>query len=303
MDANSKTVWMVGLDLTEMDDIIIQWVNYLSSFLKPEVIYFIHVERDLERVTYMPDDLMVAMASDERLEAKIKTNVRKYFTSGEIPLKFEVIEGKPFDSLIHWSEIKKIDLFIAGRKHEVKGGGILPHKLARKLHCSILFIPEVAVRRLKRILLPVDFSEHSRLAIQAAGKLKELLPNISLHCLHIYQVPTGYYKTGKSFEEFGTIMEQHARKAFNEFMRPIDDSQTCLFHLQTHGHAEMIHESIKEENSDLVILGSKGQTNSALLLLGSTAEKLIRINDLCPTWVIKKKDENIGLIQALRHMP
>ena len=93
-----------------------------------------------------------------------------------------------------------------------KNSGTLSTKLARKLPCSILFVPEGANPWYKKILVPIDFSENSKDAMDVAVAFGVANAMKEISCLHIYSVPNGYYKTGKSFEEFAEIMKGNAEK-------------------------------------------------------------------------------------------
>ncbi len=294
--------WMVGLDLTEMDQTIVSWVNYLCSIFKPDAIYFVHVEKNLDMPEYVPDEWSESFkVADEDQRMVIEKILAENFEEGFVETHIEVLEGKPFDTLLHWVQVKKIDLFIAGKKEAVKGSGILPHKLSRKLSCSVIFIPEIAPQEIKKALIPIDFSEHSKLAVETALVVREATGSMELTCLHIYNVPLGYYKTGKSYEEFAEIMAKHAKTEFDRFSGNYDSPLNYKSLLLKDGSVpELVQQEIENDDYQLLILGSKGQTLGSFILLGSTAEKLIQSNSKSLTWIVKKKGENLGFLEALR---
>ena len=293
--------WLVALDLTEMDKNLVSWVNYLSVIMKPKAIYFIHVEQDFELPAYMPKNLNPAAEPiDESQRFAVEQLVAENFGNEYAEVQVEVIEGKPFETLLHWTKLKKIDLFVAGRKKSPRGGGILPHKLSRKLPCSILFIPEMEMIGVKKILVPTDFSKHSRLAIKTGVQLSAKITDSTIDCFHLYKVPTGFYKTGKSSEEFAELMKINAEREFLNFIKPNAHKCTFVTSQQTSGSAaEHIYNEVQSQNSDLVIMGSQGQSTGAFLLLGSTTENFVKISDSCLVLVVKMKDENIGFFEAI----
>jgi hypothetical protein len=71
------------------------------------------------------------------------------------------------------------------------------------------------------VLVPVDFSKHSTLALEQA---MELANNEQAHitCVNVYSVPSGYSKTGKSYEEFAEIILNHSKKDFASFISKYD---------------------------------------------------------------------------------
>lgn len=293
--------WLVALDLTDMDKTVVSWVNYLSSVFSPKSIYFMHVEQDFELPDYMPKHLTPSIQpSDENQRAAIEELVAENFGNAQVDVHIEVIEGKPFETLLHWAKVKKIDLFVAGRKQRKNGSGVLPHKLSRKLSCSVLFVPEIEMKGISKILVPVDFSDHSALAMKTALKLSGKVENGQIYYLHVYKVPIGFYKTGKSYEEFSELMKENSTKEFERFNKYNEDKHTFTPVLLDGGSiAELVEDEINSKKIDLVIMGSQGQTASAHLLLGSTTEKLIQTNDTSLTLVVKMKDENIGFFEAL----
>lgn len=292
--------WMVGLDMSEMDWTLIHWVSELGKKLRPEIIYFVHVENSFRAPDYLPSDLIKSLhIKDEIQTDTIEKLLEEEFENTDIPCQVEVIEGDPFDTLLHWASIKKVDFFVAGRKNPERGRGSLSRKLSRKLSCSVLFVPEKDETNIKRLLVPLDFSEHSMMALETALALADLF-DAKVNCLHIYQVPVGYYKTGKSFVEFSEIMRENSVKEFVRFTKKIErDLPIKSVPLDKGTVSELIHEEVEKEGYDLVMVGSKGQSVGSLILLGSSTENLLKINDKCLTWVFKKKDEHIGFFEAL----
>ena len=59
-----------------------------------------------------------------------------------------------------------------------------------------------------------------------------------------------------------------------------------------------IREAVDEQEADLLVLGSRGRTNSAAVLLGSVTEKMIRTTDV-PIVAVKKKGANLSFLDAL----
>lgn len=293
--------WMVGLDLTEMDVHLIKWVNYLSHLLKPKAVYFIHIEKHFDLPVYIPHELSAQLqVEDETHKSSIQKLINEHFSYRDASIHVEVIEGKVFHTLLHWIKIKQIDFLIAGRKEKLKGKGLLPYRFSRKLSCSTFLIPEKEQKKIKKILVPVDFSEHSMLALQTALHIASKEKACSVTCFHIYNVPLGYYKTGKSYGDFAHVMKFNAIEHFQKFIAPLErDIRFKATLLDKAPAPELIYKEIENEGYDLVIIGSKGQSAGAFILLGSTTEKLIHINKACPTWVIKKKGENIGILEAL----
>jgi nucleotide-binding universal stress UspA family protein len=292
---------MVGLDLTSVDEILIRRVSELSLITAPDVVHFVHVDKDHEIPRYLSPELQTSIENNHEHQIKLmQKNVKEHFTNSDVEIQIEVISGKPFETLLKWVKDTGIDFFISGRKLGENGTGILPHKLLRKLSCPALFIPEVKMPGSFKILVPVDFSEHSMLAIKTALNLTDY-KDLEIEFLHICQVPLGYYKSGKNYQEFSEIMKKNAADEFAKFIKPLngDFDLNCQV-LEKGSPAELICKESKEGNFDLVIMGSKGQSSGSIIILGSIAEKFIQLNDSSMTWIVKKPDEHIGFFEAIK---
>lgn len=294
---------MIGLDLSEMDEILIRKVAFVSEALGFKKLYLVHVAKDLvlpEEIRSAYPDLLAPM--DETITAEIKSLVNQEKTLDKsIEIEIIVLEGNPMETFLRSAKVKDVDLIIMGRKDELPGSGSLSKNLAQKAPCSVLFLTErgpVAVP--KKIMVPLDFSDHSNISFEFATQLNNNL-NAEIIGLHIYDVPTGYYKTGKSYEEFAKIMEENAKKSYQDFLQKNKlRSFDCLFFLRDNGNdGRHILKLAKENNVDLIIMGSRGRTNSAAALLGSTAEKIVQLNNEIPMLVFKKKGETMSFLQAL----
>jgi nucleotide-binding universal stress UspA family protein len=294
---------MIGLDLTEMDDILIKKTAVFIKFLGIEKCYFIHVAKNLE----IPADILaqypdLSAPVDENLEAMFKNKLKEYNFPEEIETEVCVEEGNhPLDTFLRWAKIKDVDLIIMGRKETLPGKGVLADGLAKKAPCSVLLVQEKRpVKFPKKILIPTDFSNYNHIIYEFAELISDHL-NAELVPMHIYQVPHGYSKTGKSYEEFAQIMKENGKADFKKFV-------------SRHNHPELECEMVLSDNedpgtvilnfarkieADMILLGSRGRTPSAAILLGSTAEKLIQANKYLPMLIFKNKGQTMGFFDAL----
>ncbi|MEO9485226.1 MAG: universal stress protein [Ekhidna sp.] len=289
---------LVALDFTEMDQHLINFlVRNQNLFTDLEQVYFTHVERTLN--SEESDEPL-----DEMLMQKVKDEV---FSLDDTWLRskanFQIIEGDPLKKLLHWSEIKKVDLLMVGRKKPENGSGILMQRLARKIRTSVLVIPPRDIE-INKILVSLDFSEHAELALKKALQIAGCTTNPDLTGYHLFQIPSGYTKTGKTYEEMKVIMAQNAETHFTDFLKKCKVSsqkiKPCIEHAKFADIADKVIQASHELKSDMIIIGSKGQTFASWVLLGSIAERLIVKNDEAALLIVKKKNENFGFWQAFK---
>lgn len=298
--------WMIALDFTLMDKTLINYAAFLSEYIKPGKIYFINIQRDM----YVPESIRknfpeLRKPMDEKLQQEMKAEVERNFKNHELfDIEYVVIEGSPFEEMLSWSNIKNIDLLIVGRKSELKGTGIVSHRLARKVMCSVLFVPEKASLKLEKIFVPTDFSDNSLLAMQETIALTAHDPEAIIYCQHIYHLPSGYYTTGKTEEEFSEIMKNHAVNKYNKLLEDIkakDIKITPIFNLDTNlSPANLINQTAHMKEADIIVMGARGRTTTTAILLGSVTEKLIQLDSDIPLLVVKQKDKTFNFAELLK---
>jgi len=116
-------------------------------------------------------------------------------------------------------------------------------------------------------------------------------------------VPTGYHVSGKSYDEFAEIMKQNAEESFNKFIAEYDTKGIPVeakFELDNNNDiARKIYQFALKNKASAIAVGSKGRTQVAAVLIGSIAEKLIRLNSQIPTIVVKQRRHNMDFLEAL----
>jgi nucleotide-binding universal stress UspA family protein len=294
---------LVGLDLTDMDNELILYTSYLDKVYNFQHITFIHIALTLELPREILKDYPDLMAPlDETIQREMEDKINGIFAESKADIEFKVVDGHPEVGLLKWVRIKDADLLILGKKRNERGAGVVPSKVGRAATTSVLILPEGSKIPIQKILVIVDFSEHSELSltriIEPAKKL-----GAELFIEHVYYVPTGYTKTGKTFEEFAEIMLKNSRLHMQEFLRNCGLSRLenqVVFRLdEGHDPSDEIMEAADELDIDLIVLGSKGRSDPAAFLLGSTAEKLVQRNYRTPVLIEKYKGSVMKFLEAL----
>jgi len=294
---------LVGLSLANHDGSSIRYAAMISRPAQSEKITFLHVAGELD----IPDELRseypeLVEAADAGIKQQMEKLVGEFFDGHpETRLEYEVVEGSPLVELLRRAREDEIDLIVMRKRREPSAGGTLFEKLARKSPCSVLFVPEGSKAWYTSIVVPVDFSENSADAMEVAVAFAIASKDIQeITCLHVYSVPIGYYKTGKSYEEFGEIMKGHAENNFQEFIEGIDlkgVSVNPLYRLEKKP-SDGIEQAIKEHERCLLIMGARGRRAAAGILLGSVTEHLIKTTTV-PLLAVKKKGTGMSILDAL----
>lgn len=286
---------------------MIKAASSIGNHLNGNKFFFLHVVESLDLPSEIETKYPNLLAPvDENVKRIIEDKIQKNFKNPEdFDCEIEIKEGNTTDVILKESQTKEIDLLIMGKKLRDDGSGMLPEKIVKLCHCSFLLVPYNSYHGLKRILVPLDFSDSSKMALEQAIHISKI-SGASVICQHGYKVPSGYRTTGKTYAEFAEIMRANALKDFQYFLKSIDlekDQFPCIYSLvNSEGSAQAIHDTAVKQEMDLIVMGSKGRTGLASILLGSVAMKTVKYDLEVELLVVKNKNENMGFLQALLNL-
>lgn len=293
---------LVGMKLDERDTATIEYASLVSQMARSESVTFVHVtsvpDFSEDYQTRYPDMLVPAAA---QLRKEMANRIEAHFSAPDgCRIDFFVTDGVPVHELLRLAKDEEMDLLVVGRDEY---GGSLAEKLARKAPCSVLIIPADAQPEITRVLVPIDFSEHAKDAVDVAVAFSDAAALEGFNTLHIRAVPDTYYKIGKSYEEFANTTRRYMAARQEVFLRQLDLrglKVTPKFLLDDNVPRAIRGVSITND-VDLIVLGARGRTDSAAVLLGSVTEHVIRTTHR-PIVAVKKKGSNLSFLEAVLHL-
>jgi universal stress protein A len=142
---------------------------------------------------------------------------------------------------------------------------------------------------LKRILVPVDFSESSRKALQYALAFATQF-NAEVTLLHVVPNVVAESRIAFDMPELQRSLLTEARQKLDEELkafsgRPVKCAVTVVRGVPYHEIVEVA----KKSNIDLIVLGTHGRTGLKHLVMGSTAERVVRHAN-CPVLVVRERE-------------
>lgn len=162
--------------------------------------------------------------------------------------------------------------------------------------------------RITRILVPTDFSPTADAALDYAFGLAEKF-DASLQLLHVLDDP--FVFEGMSAEAYiseapvlRTAMLEDARERLRHRAAPRGGVPVETEVLFGHG-ARTIAEYAAERGIDLIVMGTHGRTGFAHFMVGSVAERLVRIAP-CPVLTVRHPDakgHRSELVYDVEHLP
>ena len=309
---------IVGLSHTYLDKEVIDYMNFVAHTTHVEHIYFVNVidVRLPDNVLQQFPDLEKAAIEDRRseIEAVVEKNLDKELVTCEYSV--EIIQSSnSLKGLTKAVGMFDADLIVIGRVANKEKTSVITQRLARRAPCQLLIVPEgqaariVEGKKLSTILVPVDFSEYSSLALDRAIKFARRnkdLHEVEIVCQYVFQLPSGYHLSGKTEDEFSEIMCENAKELYEEFITEFDTTGInirMVYSRDINGDLTSdIRDLAEEIDADLIIIGSKGRTATAALFLGSFAEKLITNNTHFSLMVVRKKKEYDGIIDRIKKL-
>jgi len=297
---------LVCLEYSSLDTELIIAASRLSE-LQPKEIIFINVIPEFN----LPEEVAAQFPNFEEntkkeRKAELSEKISKHYPAdAKASAKIEILQGQPAKAILKYAAKNKIDLIISGRKKNSLG--VVKSRLARRADCSFLMIAEGLPFDLKRILVPVDFSEHSKLAVENAIEIAKIMPRkVEIFAQNVYSVPAGYHYTGKSYEEFAEIMRQNAEKDFKSFIRKVNTQGIKIKPIYSLDDNEDFVSDIKDEarklEAELIIVGAKGQTSASALFIGSRAERIVMMPVHTSMLVVRKPGDKSGFMDFFQEL-
>ena len=139
----------------------------------------------------------------------------------------------------------------------------------------------------KRILCPVDFSEHSQAALAQAAEVARKF-GAELTLLHVVEpilYPVAYGLPPVSPVDYESVARDSATKALERLAAGLPGLKP-LTRVDAGAASQRISELAKTEGFDLIVLATHGYTGLKHVLLGSTAERVVRLAP-CAVLVVK----------------
>lgn len=202
-----------------------------------------------------------------------------------------VINDSVVDALLTEAAESGADLILVGHRRAARGRRSLSRRLATKAPCSIWMVPESSAPRISGVVTAVDMSQPSALALSTATLVAKSAGLQQCTVLHVLAPSLiGYEREERSVAEL----------ALSRFIAPLDlHGMTVDVRLEEAGSVSgAVNTLVRSGEIDLVVVGTRGRSRSAAVLLGSESEHVLTESTV-PVLVTKEQGERIGVLKAL----
>lgn len=206
-------------------------------------------------------------------------------------------------AILDYAAEEDVDLIILGT-HGRRGFqrmmlGSVAEEVIRLAKCPVLTVRAREPRMVYKgkgpsILVPIDFSKHSRSALQHAVQLASVL-NARLSLLHVVEEtlhPAFYGIALRSIYDADPEIESKAVKRMKEILAEIDGQSEADFEARPGSAAREIAAYAEEKRSDMIVIGTHGLTGLEHFLMGSTTERVVRRAE-CPVFTVKSFGKSV----------
>ena len=224
----------------------------------------------------------------------------------------EIVTGTPTRTIVDYAATLGADLIVMGTHGRSGMAHLLLGSVAERV-VRLAAAPVLTIRQpagpVKRVLVPTDFSATADAALDYASLVAERF-GASIQLLHVLDDP---------FVSEGLTAEAYISEAPVLRSALLRDAQSRLAHrsaaqkggIPIEGEvlfgygAKTIAEYSRTRGADIIVMGTHGRTGIAHAMLGSVAERLVRIAP-CPVLTVrhpKARRHYPELVYDLEHLP
>jgi len=204
------------------------------------------------------------------------------------------VRGPLLDAVLQEIVAFHADLLLVGSGRSRDDRRSLVRRLAMQAPCSVWMVPAGAAASIRRMLVPVDFSLRSADALTVATAIAAT-SGAGCAVLHVRFDPTL-----AAPEEAVTAVLGREQEAFS-----ILTARTDLHGVEVEGLfedsgdvAKVVLRVAEDRQADLTVMGTRGRTRAAALLIGSETEHVLQ-ESARPVLAVKHFGAHLRLTEAL----
>jgi nucleotide-binding universal stress UspA family protein len=240
---------------------------------------------ELTIIHVVDEDLPASLADAQQkvAEQAIREHIDT-LTAGSGPsISIEVVSGWAYVDILEMSEKIEAEMIVLGvhREDALKDmfRGTTAERVIRAGNIPVLLVKDRVSGPYQRIMVGIDFSVHSRRAVEFAVSF---VPSAEFYLVHAYNAPFKGFLYGHGTRR--EVSKQHQL----QFQQMVEEEMATLVAslgpkapkleriMQEGTVREVIHRQIGRLKPGLLVTGTHGRTGVAHFLLGSVAEDLLR---------------------------
>ncbi|RBI58505.1 universal stress protein [halophilic archaeon] len=248
-------------------------------------LHVLHVLEDQSRLPGRGGD-----QTPEEKGREILDEIVELTAGSNIEIDTHLVEGQPHETITEHANETNSDLIVMGR-HGRSGLrerllGTVTDRVLRQTSAPVLTIPgEVSERSTgtyENILITTDGSENAEQAAPYGEDIAQHFES-TLHLLNVVdvQAEAGTFDAGGVSEDFIEELETEGQEAVERLAQQINDVNVPVQSAVVRGESQdAIRDYAAENDIDLIVMASEGESNLASQSLGSVTDRIVRTVDV-----------------------
>ncbi len=271
---------VVATDFSERSDRAIRRATLLARTFDAKVI-LIHVVDDDQ-----PQHLI--RSAEHATKSLLEEQVGSLREIDGLDCEFRVAFGDPFEKITQLAREEEADLLVVGphRRQILKDVfvGTTAERTIRTSDRPVLMANAVPAGAYRRLLIATDLSDCSGSALRSAVEL-DLVSKSEVSVLYVFDaLATGLMnRASLSEDQIQDYMHNEEQRASLDLLAFLVEhdlrSAPCILKPAMSSVEDVILSAAHDISAEAIVIGSHGETGFAKTLLGSVAEKLLRIAD------------------------
>ena len=298
---------LVPTDFSRLSQQAIRWAKFMAQ-PSHGTVHLIHVH-DFEFA--IPADVALELISPVDVDRMLQEDLCRVAAKHDLPNPKKTCHlrsGRAFDQIGKLAEEIEADLIVTsthgytGLQHAILGSTAertVRHATRPVLVARSAKAGRVRAPRLKKIVVPLDFSKCSKIALRYAINLARCF-NARLFLVHIVRLDYRLMADGYAMYAAEEIMKGAHEAAEEEMRRLVAATDFGKAEFETSietGSPEIrVCSYAREVAADVIVASTHGRTGFRHVLIGSTAEQIVRDAE-CPVLVVPARQE----MQLLPH--
>jgi len=277
---------VVPLALNEHDDYLLRYAAQLTQSGIVGEPHFIFIDTPRSRAYLKPNVEPV-----EQMQKLVRSSMGAVDKAS-----YQVIKAQSrLDSLVDYVFKSSIDLVLLGHQDHSNAQHSLAQRLAMLCGCSVWMVPESYANGIRRIVVPIDFSQVSADSLTQATAIaaKNTVPECL--AIHVYSDESAI-----RYDDHELIKKGEEKARFAEIMTGVDTHGIRVkpLFIESFKTAQEILTEATNYQADLIVISTRGHSKTASILLGSVTSSVMSEATI-PVLAVKHYGAHLSLWQSL----
>jgi len=291
---------VAATDLSDTAAGAVHWARVIAEDHQADL----HVVHASNLTGWSTDYLEIDARIPTQIQEATRQKLEEFATlhgQDDLRISTEVRPGEPCDVILSTAESRRADLIVVGTRGQ-RGLdylllGSTAQRVVQRALCPVLTVHPQAARQerpIRRILVATDFSREAEAALHVSLNLLRGDPSATrIILMHAYLVPydlvlaDGFVSAAAGLEQWQTA-QADVEQRLEQYAEPLREAGVEVETLGLEGYPpEMIIDKARENDVDLIAMGTHGRTGLTHVLLGSTAERVIH-RAPCPVLTVRR---------------